>query len=152
MLEKQNNKKNPIRDFSFKIFKATAKAVIVYVIYFLLASVLAPLSGFVPGLVESIEVFVAIYIMLMIMSDITTGTVFQHFFSTAKALFFMAYLLLSVGDGIFSGAFGNSTITVNLTLFYSLAVLFSLLGLAKTILQAINFMNERAETKESLQI
>jgi hypothetical protein len=30
--------------------------------------------------------------------------------------------------------------------------LFSLLGLAKSILQAINFMNERAETKESLQI
>ena len=27
MLEKQNNKKNPVRDFSFKILKATVKAV-----------------------------------------------------------------------------------------------------------------------------
>jgi hypothetical protein len=152
MLEKNNNRKSPVRNVSFKILKATAKAIIVYLIYFLLSSFLVPLSGFVPGLMESIEVFIAIYIILMIMSDITANTVFQHFFNTAKALFFMAYLLLSMGNGIFSAGFENSTVTVNLTLFYSLAVLFSLLGFARTILQAINFMNEKGEKNNSLQI
>jgi hypothetical protein len=152
MREKHNNNKSPVKDVSFKILKATVKALIVYLIYFLVASILAPLSGFAPGLMESIEVFIAVYIMLMIMSDITANTVFQHFFNTAKVLFFMAYLLLSMGDAIFSAGFENSTITVNLTLFYSLAVLFSLLGFARSILQAINFMSERAETNRSLQI
>jgi hypothetical protein len=100
---------------------------------------------------EAIEVFIAIYIMLMIVRDITVNTVFQNSFNDAKP-FFMGYLLLSVGDGIFSAGFENSTVTVSLTPVYSLAVFFSLLGFARTVLQAINFMNEKMEENRSLQI
>jgi hypothetical protein len=104
-----------------------------------------------PGLMESIEAFVAVYIVLMILSDLTSKTVFQYFFNTARALFFIAYLLLSMGNGVFSTSFENFSLTVNLTLFYTVAVLLSLLGFARTILQAINFMHEKAETSSNLQ-
>jgi uncharacterized ion transporter superfamily protein YfcC len=50
------------------------------------------------GFLESIEVFIAVYIMLMILGDLTEKTIFQHFFSTARALFFMDYSILFMGD------------------------------------------------------
>ena len=143
---------NLVRDVSFRVAKAAVKAILVYLIYFLLVPLLAPLFELIPGFMESIEVFVVVYIVLMILGDLTAKTVFQYFFSTARALFFMAYLLLSMGDGVFNTSYENFSLTVNLTLFYTVAVLLSLLGFARTILQAINFMHERAEAESGLQL
>ena len=147
----QQKRKNVVKDVSFRVAKATVKALLVYLLYFFVAPMLSPLAGLMPGLMESIEAFVAVYIVLMILSDLTSKTVFQYFFNTARALFFMGYLLLSMGDGVFSTSFENFSLTVNLTLFYTVAVLLSLLGLARTILQAINFMHEKAEANSGLQ-
>jgi hypothetical protein len=152
MAEQQKKRKNLIKDVSFRVAKATVKAILVYLIYFLLAPMLAPLFGLIPGFMESIEAFIAVYIVLMILSDLTAKTVFQYFFNTARALFFMGYLLLSMGDGILSTSYENFSLTVNLTLFYTIAVTLSLLGFARTILQAINFMHEKAEASSNLQI
>ncbi len=87
----------------------------------------------------------------MLLGDLTEGTVFQFFFSTARSLFMIGYLLLSLGDGLFSVGFENFTLTVNLSLFYAVAVTLSLLGFARSILQAINFLNTRAEAVSGLQ-
>ena len=151
MAEQQKKSKNLIKDVSFRVLKATVKAILVYVVYFLLSSMLAPLFELIPGFLESIEAFIAVYITLMILSDLTAKTVFQYFFSTARALFFMGYLLLSMGGGVFSTTYENFSLTVNLTLFYAIALTLSLVGLARTLLQAINFMHERAEASSNLQ-
>ena len=151
MAEQQKKSKNLVRDISFRIAKATVKAILVYLLYFLVAPMVAPLLELIPGFMESIEVFVAVYIVLMILGDLAERTVFQYFFSTARALFFMAYLLLSMGDGPISTSYENFSLTVNLTLFYTIAVTLSLLGIASSILQAINFMSERAEATSGLQ-
>jgi hypothetical protein len=152
MVEQQKKSKNLVKDISFRVAKATVKAILVYLIYFLLVPMLAPLFELIPGFMESLEVFVIVYIVLMILGDLTSKTVFQYFFSTARALFFMAYLLLSMGDGVFNTSYENFSLTVNLTLFYTVAVLLSLLGFARTILQAINFMHERAEASSGMQL
>lgn len=150
-MAKKQKKKNLVKDVSFKVAKATAKAVLIYLIYFFLAPMLEPVFALVPGFMESIEAFVAVYIVLMILSELTAKTVFQYFFNTARALFFMAYLLLSMGSGVFSTSYESFSLTINLTLFYTVAVLLSLLGFARTILQAINFMHEKAEASINLQ-
>ena len=152
MAEQQKKRKNLIKDVSFRVAKATVKAILVYLIYFLLAPMLAPLFGLIPGFMESIEAFIAVYIVLMILSDLTAKTVFQYFFNTARALFFMGYLLLSMGDGVLSTSYENFSLTVNLTLFYTIAVTLSLLGFTRTILQAINFMHEKAEASSNLKL
>jgi uncharacterized ion transporter superfamily protein YfcC len=152
MAEQQKKSKNLVKDVSFRVAKAAVKAILVYLLYFLLVPMLAPLFELIPGFMESIEVFVAVYIVLMILSDLTEHTVFQYFFNTARALFFMAYLLLSMGDGVFNASYENFSLTVNLTLFYTVAVLLSLLGFARTILQAINFMHEKAEASSNLPL
>ena len=151
MTEQQKKSKNLVKDISFRVATATTKAILVYLIYFLLVPMLAPLFGLIPGFIESIEVFVAVYIVLMILSDLTAKTVFQYFFNTARALFFMGYLILSMGDGVLSASYENFSLTVNLTLFYAIAATISLFGFARTILQAINFMHEKAEARSNLQ-
>ena len=151
MAEHQKKNKNIIKDVSFRVVKATVKAMLVYLLYFFLAPMLSPLLGLIPSFMESIEAFVAIYVVLMILSDLTAKTVFQYFFNTARALFFKAYLRLSMGSGIFSTTYENFSLTVNLTLFYTIAVTLSLLGFARTILQAINFMHEKTEASSNLQ-
>jgi hypothetical protein len=151
MAKMQKQSKNLVKDVSFRVAKATIKAILIYLLYFLLMQFFSPLFEMVPGFAEPIETFAAVYIMLMMLGDLTAKTVFQHVFSTARALFFMGYLLLSVGDGIFSMSYESFSLTINLTLFYAIAATLSLLGLARTILQAINFMHKKAEADCSLQ-
>jgi hypothetical protein len=152
MAEQQKKRKNIVKDISFRVAKATVKAVLVYMLYFFLSPMLAPLFEMIPGFMESIEAFIIVYIVLMILGDITAKTIFQHFFNTARALYFMGYLLLSMGDGVFSTSYESFSLTVNLTMFYAIAATLSLLGLARTILQAINFMHERAEAAIDMQL
>jgi hypothetical protein len=152
MAEQQKKSENVVKDISFRVVKATVKAILIYLIYFLVAPLVAPLLGLIPGFMESLEVFVAVYIVLMILGDLTSNTVFQYFFGSARALFFMAYLLFSMGDGVFSTSYQNFSLTVNLTIFYTIMVLLSLLGFATTVLQAINFMHEKAEASSGLQL
>jgi len=146
MVEAKKNSQSKVKDVAFRVVKATLKAVVVYLLYFFLAPLLAPLFALVPGFMETIEVFVMVYIVLMILGDLTEHTIFQCFFSTARSLFIIAYLILSLGDGIINVGFENFSLTVNLTMFYTIAALLSLLGLARSVLQAINFMSERAES------
>jgi hypothetical protein len=145
MVEKKDKSKNTVKDISFRVAKATVKAILIYLVYFLVAPLLAPFLGLIPGIMESIELFVMITIVLMILSDLTEHTILQYFFNTARALFTIAYILFSMGDGVFNMSYQNFSITINLVTFYAIAMGISLLGFASTILQAINFMSERAE-------
>jgi hypothetical protein len=59
----------------------------------------------------------------------------------------MAYLILSLNGGLFGVTFENVSLLVDLRVFLVVAMLLSLLGLAKSVLQAINYMSEKAEPK-----
>ena len=137
-------KKN-LRAIVFRALKAAIKGILFYIIYFVLSQLLAPVSTLVPGLQQMIETFFIVYIVLMIVGDLTSGTIYQHFFNAAKALFVIGYLLFSLRGGVFGTSFENVSLMVDLRLFLVIAVLLSLLGLAKTVLQAINYMSEKAE-------
>lgn len=141
--EKQPNK---IRDWAFKVAKATIKATLIYVIYLCVSPYLMLFAGFVPGLTETIEVFVVVTILLTILGDLTAGTIFECFFNAGRALFTIAYLIFALSDGVLSIAYANFSLTMNLTIVYSIVALLALLGLARSVLQAINFMSERAES------
>jgi len=125
--------------------KATIKGILFYIIYFVLSQLLAPVSTLVPGLQQMIETFFIVYIVLMIVGDLTSGTIYQHFFNAAKALFVIGYMLFSLRGAVFGTSFANVSLMVDLRMFLVIAVLLSLLGLAKTVLQAINYMSENAE-------
>ena len=145
MAETNNDFKKKVRNFTFKALKATVKGILFYALYFVLWMFLVPISEMIPGLQQMIETFVIVYILLMIVGELTSGTIFQYFFSVAKALFVIGYLIFSLNGGILSLTFQNVSLMVDLRLFLAIAMLLSLLGLAKSVLQAVNYMSEKAE-------
>jgi hypothetical protein len=133
------------KKFAFKAIKAFLKSLIFYMAYLFLWSFFIPFKEFVPGLEQSVENFVTVYIALGVLGDLVSDTVFQYFFSTAKALFVVGYLALTLNGGILNLTYRSIILTIDLRLFMTVAVLLSLLGLARSMLQAINYMNEKAE-------
>jgi hypothetical protein len=145
MADADNDSRKKIRNFTFKALKATVKGILFYVIYFVLWMFLAPISEIIPGLQQMIETFVMVYIILMIVAELTSGTIFQYFFNVARALFVIGYLIFSLNGGILGLTFQNVNLMVDLRVFLAIATLLSLLGLAKSVLQAVNYMSEKAE-------
>jgi hypothetical protein len=145
-LTEQKTGQNRTKELAFRIAKTVLKAVLVYSLYSLVSPFVLQILALVPGLAESIEIFIIVYIMLMILGDLTERTIYQCFFNAARALFVIAYLVFSIGDGMLNTSFEGFNLTVDLTMFYTMTVLLSLLGLAKAVMQGIYFMSERAET------
>jgi hypothetical protein len=145
MADANNDFKKRVRNFTFKALKATVKGILFYGIYFVLWMFVAPISEMIPGFQQMIETFVMVYILLIIVGELTSGTIFQYFFNVANALFVIGYLVFSLKGGIFGLTFQNVSLMVDLRLFLVIAMLPSLLGLAKSVFQAINYMNEKAE-------
>jgi len=83
----------------------------------------------------------------MIIGDLTAGTIYQHFFNAAKSLFLIAYLMLSLGGGVFSLDIENVSLMIDLRFVLMISMLLGLLGFTKSVLQAITFMSEKAEPK-----
>ncbi len=145
MADTDSNFKKNLKKIAFKALKATIKGVLFYALYLVLWMFLAPISEVFPGFQQMIEAFVMVYIFLMVVGELTSGTIFQHFFNAAKALFVICYLVLSLKGGILGVTFENVSLVVDIRLFLTVAMLLGLLGFAKSILQAINYLNEKAE-------
>ena len=145
MTEENKDFKKRLQEFTRKALKATIKGALFYGIYFVLSMFLAPVSEIVPGFQQMIEIFVMIYIVLMIIGELTAGTIFHHFFNGAKALFVILYLIFALNGGIVGITVQNVNLIVDLHLFLMVAVLLGLLGFAKSVLQAISFLNEKTE-------
>lgn len=148
MTEKDYSLKRKIRNITFKALKATVKGVLFYASYFVFLMIVAPAANMIPGLKEAIETFVAVYIIFMIVGEFTSGTIFQFFFAAAKDLFVIGYLLISLNGGLIGGSFQNINFILDIRVFLMFTVLLGLLGLTKTMLQAINYVSEKAEYKK----
>jgi len=145
MVEANNNSKKKLRKFSFHALKATIKGSLIYAIYFVLWTFIAPISQIVPSLQQMIETFVAVYIVFIIVEEFTSGTMYHYFFNVGRTLFVIGYLLDTLNSGILSITFKNINLIVDLRFVLEITMLLSLLELARTVLQTINYMNEKEE-------
>jgi hypothetical protein len=145
MAEVKKDFKKRIQEVTFKALKATIKGVLLYGVYFVLSMFLASISEMVPGFQQIIETFIMIYIILTTFAELTSETIFQHFFDMAKALFVILYLVFSLKSGVMGITFQNVNLIIDLRSFLVAAMLLSLLGLAKSMFQAIDFLNAKTD-------
>jgi hypothetical protein len=144
-VEQSLSTRQKIRKGTFRIAKTTIKVAIVGIIYLLLSRILGQASALIPGLQGMITIFVIVYIALMVVCDLTSGLIIQHFFNGARSLFVIAYFIFSLNSGILDYTFGNVNLMIDVRVFLILAMLFGLLGLAKSIIQAIDHVSEKLE-------
>lgn len=143
-VEDRKPKRN-FRKIAMTATKAAIKAVFVFVIYVIVSRLLTPVSTYVPNLPQMIQTFVIVYATLMIIGDLTSGTVFQHIFGAAKSGFVIAYLIVSLNSGVLAYTFGNVSLMVDLRAFMIVAMMLGLLGMARSVIQEIDFLSHRAE-------
>ena len=101
MFEKRNDSENNLRKMVFRASKATIMGSVLYAVYVILWQRLGPMFMSLPGFQQMIEAFVVTYIVLLVGSILTSGTIYQYFFSVAKALFVIGYVLFSLKTGVF---------------------------------------------------
>lgn len=146
MVRNSKKPKKISRQIILRVLKAAAKGILVYLLYFIIWTIfLAPLAFLAPNLQEIIETFLLVYIVLMVIGEFTSGTIFQHFFEATRALFVIGYLLFSLKGGVVSLTYQEISLTINLSLFLMFAILLSLLGLTKSVLQAINYLAHKVD-------
>jgi len=143
--ETGTDSKSNIRRIVRKALKATIKGAVFYVVYIVLSQLLAPISEYVPNIQQIIETFATVYVSLVIVTELASGTIFQYVLNTAKSLFVIAYVILSLKTGVFALTAENMSLVIDLRLFLAIGMLLGLLGLAKSVMQTINYVNERAE-------
>jgi hypothetical protein len=134
-----------MRKTVFTIAKTAIKTAIVCIIYVILSKVLSPLSPLIPSLQEVLQTFVVVYVALMIVGNLTSGTILQHIFGAARCGFVMAYLIVSLNSGIFDYTFGTVSLMVDLRVFLVIVMMLEILGLAKSVILAIDFVSQKAE-------
>ena len=68
-------------------------------------------------------------------------------FIIGQALVLMVLIVISLEGGIIKISFQNTQITPDLTFYLVMFLTIDLVGLAKSVLQAINFLSEKAESQ-----
>lgn len=140
-----NKDKMTLRKISFKALRAAIKGVLIYAVYFISWMFIAPIAQTVPGLQQILETFVTVYIIFIIVEELTAGTIYNCFFNVARALFVIGYLISTFNEGVFGMTYQNINLIVDLRMVLEIATLLSLLGLARSVLQTINYVSEKAE-------
>jgi hypothetical protein len=125
--------------------KATVKTILVCIAYLVLSQFTAPLSQFVPSLHQTIQMFVTVYIVLMIVANLTSGSIIEHVFNVTKAFFIVAYIASSLGAGLLTVNMEGLNVLVDFHVLLLIAMTLGLMGFAKSVLQTINYVNEKAE-------
>jgi len=145
MAEKKNDLKAKLKAIVSRGLKATIKGLAYYILFFVLWMLLAPASELISGVQQTIEIFFTVQIAFTILEELASRTIFQHVFNAAKALFAACFLILSLRSGLFNATFQNVNLVIDLRLFFTVATLLSLLGFAKSMIQTINYLSEKAE-------
>jgi hypothetical protein len=127
-----------------RAIKASLKLSIVFVLYIIAWNYLGSSIDSIPGFASLIQSFIVIYAVLLVIGDFTKGTIFHSIFNGARAILVAYYLVFSTGN-VVSVNMENVMLTIDISIFVAVAVVLSLLGLASAFLEAVHFLNEKAE-------
>jgi len=141
-----------VRKILPRVFKAALLAVITYLPLYFLSTFVSPIKPFFPWYESLTNIFAAVFIFFLVVGVFSSGTVFQYVFGVARTLALMVFFIYVLNGGIITltvpveGASIN--IVLDVTVVLAMLVLICLLGIGKNVVQAIDFMSSKAETKE----
>jgi len=137
-----------------RIVKAAVKGAIYFALLYLVPTLLiSQISRLVPDIFadygQLLGLFAAVIIFFVVASELTSRTIFQHAFNVGRALVLIVFFVLALNGGIVSLNLNVENAPINiwadLRIYLVILITIDLIGLAKSILQAVNFLSERAE-------
>jgi len=139
-----------VKNISLRIFKAGIKAFIIYIVYLVFLWLTEPIRGFMGQYGQIIDVFFITVLIFTFISELSSGTIYHFVFSFSRELFVILYFITVLNGGTFKMNLENIKLAVNLQFFILMLIFISMLGIAKTLLSAMNFLNEKSE-KETVR-
>lgn len=137
-----------------RIVMAAVKALLYFVLFFFLPMLLvSQLSEFAPEIFgtygQLLTVFAGVVIFFAVASELTSGTIFKYAFDIGKALILIVFFVLALDGGIVDISFDFQGVPIgiwaDLRIILIILVTIDLLGLARSVLQAVGFLSEKAE-------
>ncbi|UCH32185.1 MAG: hypothetical protein JSV05_02005 [Candidatus Bathyarchaeota archaeon] len=133
-----------VRTLLPRFFKALFKTGIVYLLFVVFSAFIAPFQGLYNYQVV-LTGFFALYVVFIFILELTRGTIFHYIFSIANSLIVIFYLTGILNTGKINFTIEQFNIMVDIRFFLAIFVLGSILGLAKSMLSLLNWLNEREE-------
>lgn len=130
-----------------RVLKGIAKAAIVIIITLVILQFLTPLQQFIPDVKTLVETYALISVVFIVAGELTKGTIYQYGLSMGKAFFFIGYTIYALNNGIITETIQSITFSVNLEIFLIMIIFIGTLDFAKSLLQIINYMADKAETE-----
>ena len=127
-----------------RLGKAAFKSAVVYILFSIFSTIVAPFEGFADIQPLSIA-FLAIYIFFIFAIELTRGSIFQHIFNIVNSLLIVAYIIQVLNMGVINVSLNEFSLMIDLRFFLSIFAIGGFLGFAKSMLQLLNWMNEREE-------
>ena len=127
-----------------RLGKAAFKSAIVYILFSIFSTIVAPFEGFADIQPLSIA-FLAIYIFFIFAIELTRGSIFQHIFNIVNSLLIVAYIIQVFNMGVINVSLNEFSLMIDLRFFLSIFAIGGFLGFARSMLQLLNWMNEREE-------
>jgi len=147
--------KSLLRKMVPRIVKAAIKGFLYFVFLYLIPTFLiSQLSGFAPALFSDygqvVTLFAAVVIFFAVASELTAGTIFQHALNIGKALILIIFFVVALDGGIITLNLDMIedlplSIMADLRVYLMMLIVIDLMGLAKSVLQAVNFLSEKTE-------
>lgn len=147
--------KSLIRKMMPRVAKATIKGLLFLLLFYIIPMFfLSQVAGFAPQLSEDFQqrvaVFAAIAIFFAVATELTSGTIYQHALNIGRALILIVYFVIALEGGILKMDLDiiegqQVSIMADLRTYLMILISIDLLGLAKSVLQMVNFLSERTE-------
>ncbi|MDH5623844.1 MAG: hypothetical protein OEY39_05195 [Candidatus Bathyarchaeota archaeon] len=140
------------RKFVPRIIKAALLVIITYLPLYFLSAFIEPFQSFFPWYAPTTNLFAAVFMIFLVVGVFTSGTIYQYVFGVARTLVTMIFFIYVLNGGIVALAVpvegASVNIMVDLTVILAMIVLVCLLGIGKNVVQAIDFVSAKGETKE----
>ena len=156
----EGNLKSVLKKIIPNVTKAALKGFVMFLLTYLLPTLVveAMLPSTSPFGMPSeyttlLYVFSAIVVFFSVVTELFSGTILQHAFCVGRAIVLIVYFVYALNGGIFMSTFqipGQQQVIhifADLRAFLAVLILINLLGFAKGMLQAINFLSGKAELK-----
>ncbi len=117
-----------------------------FLLYVLPSFLLSELTEEVlPGYTQLFSMFAIVIIFFVVVGELLAGTVFQYVFNIGKALVLMALFIYALNGGFLKFDLETVHIEANLSVYLAMLLTIDFLGLAKSLLQAIDFLAKKTE-------
>lgn len=134
-----------------RFLRALAKTAIACFSFMIFSMIASPVQGF--GSLQLVfTVFFAVYTVFLFVIEITRDTVYQHVFSVARSLAAVIYFACLLNTSVISIPVEQLTLAVDLQFFFHVLLLGGILGLGKSILQSLNWINEKEEHRLDVHV